>query len=495
MRRIPSKVVVLATATACGVAACANIFGINPGVLEDGSVPIDGPYEGAPTDAGADVPFDGGYVNPDANYADCGSGARSVSADAGWFVSPTGTGDCSIGNPCGSLQIAISKASAANGGTIFLASGVYTGTLLFDSNSKPLAFQGGWDVDGGAWTPQCVSNAAIIASDGTQSYTVALDHTTNPIAFSLVEISNQPGAVPNETSLYGILALVPKDLTLDNVEILVGNAGAGNPGSGLNYVFDAGFVDCNNPSDGLNGSNGGNGSPGSTVATSSGFTSVPGSGGYPGSPGHTGTAGGKGSCGVCNNSCTSTSDMCDAGGGITCSVSGSTQCGNTAPLGCGGDIGLGGQPGTSGGSSVGIFLYQGTLSVTNGAISAGSGGTGGDGVMGAGGQPGQPGMAGSDYNCYGYSSCGGMCFGMMGGYCMPEGGTSSVFPGGAAGGDGGNGGSGGRGGGGAGGNSYDVYVLGASAVTLNGIKYAVSAPAPGGAAGGPTGASANTNDY
>ena len=503
MRRIPLKIIALATAAVCGIAACANIFGITGGVLEDGSVPFDGASSEGAADAGPDAPFDGGYIPPDANYADCGSGARSVSADAGWFVKAGAphppSADCSINNPCGALQDAIGVASPAGGGTIFIASGVYNEALLFDNNTAPLSFQGGWDVDGSAWTPQCTSNLAIIAGDPSHNATVELDQTPNTISFSLLEISNQPASVQPGTNLYGILALSPASLVLDNVNIFVGDAGAGSNGSGTVPIFsDASPTDCNVPGNGANGSGGANGSPAAIAPTTTGFVEQPSATpGFPGYWGQTGTGGTDGSCANCVDQCNILNvGDCDAAVLPTCAAQTDLVCGSPGMAGCGGQGGYGGIGGTSGGSSIGIFLYQGNLVVTNGAISAGAGGVGGAGYPGDFGYTGGTGTMGNPGYCTDYSGCGSMCFPFGPPSCMPEGGSTSLLPGGNPGGDGGNGGAGGQGGGGAGGNSYGVYVYGVASVSLSGIHYASQSAAPGGAVGGPSGGSGNTNgDY
>jgi hypothetical protein len=79
-----------------------------------------------------------------------GGARRTARADAhDWFVTPTGTGDCSQAAPCG-VQTALGVAT--DGDTIFLAAGTYTGSggaVLTITHS--ITVVGGWD--GSATTP------------------------------------------------------------------------------------------------------------------------------------------------------------------------------------------------------------------------------------------------------------------------------------------------------------------------------------------------------
>ena len=59
------------------------------------------------------------------------------------FVTISGVGDCSQGNPC-DLQTALSQ--AVNGDTLYLAQGTYTGTGgAVITVTKNITFYGGWD--------------------------------------------------------------------------------------------------------------------------------------------------------------------------------------------------------------------------------------------------------------------------------------------------------------------------------------------------------------
>jgi hypothetical protein len=69
--------------------------------------------------------------------------ARAAPASDDRFVTLTGDGDCSQGNPC-ALQTALGL--AANGDTIYVAGGVYTGTgAAVITVTRSITLYGGWD--------------------------------------------------------------------------------------------------------------------------------------------------------------------------------------------------------------------------------------------------------------------------------------------------------------------------------------------------------------
>lgn len=69
---------------------------------------------------------------------------KAARADPGsWFVTPTGSGNCSQASPC-SLQAALSK--ARDGDSIYLAAGTYTGTGgAVITITRSIALYGGWN--------------------------------------------------------------------------------------------------------------------------------------------------------------------------------------------------------------------------------------------------------------------------------------------------------------------------------------------------------------
>jgi hypothetical protein len=68
--------------------------------------------------------------------------AQAAPAADDWFVTPTGGGDCSQGAPC-DLQTALGQ--AANGDTIYVAGGTYTGTdTAVITVTQGISIYGGW---------------------------------------------------------------------------------------------------------------------------------------------------------------------------------------------------------------------------------------------------------------------------------------------------------------------------------------------------------------
>jgi hypothetical protein len=75
------------------------------------------------------------------HLAGASQSARAGSGDL--FVTPGGDGDCSQGDPC-DLQTALGLAS--NGGTVYVASGVHTGTgAAVVTVTRSITLYGGWD--------------------------------------------------------------------------------------------------------------------------------------------------------------------------------------------------------------------------------------------------------------------------------------------------------------------------------------------------------------
>ena len=193
----------------------------------------------------------------------------------------------------------------------------------------------------------------------------------------------------------------------------VGGVNAGNNGNG-NCVA------------GTNGAQGlatsaGAGSPNSGTLTVSGWDSS--KIGAPGAAGNPGQGGGGG------------------GGRVDAIVGGGGG-------GCGGCGGAGAQPGTNGGSSFALLVFESTVSVEGGALIAGSGGRGGEGGAGQDGQGG--GDPGTSLSCNG--------------------------------GSGGAGAGGSGGGGGAGGHSVPIGYVG-NEPTVNGATLKPDAKGSGGSGG------------
>jgi hypothetical protein len=190
----------------------------------------------------------------------------------------------------------------------------------------------------------------------------------------------------------------------------------------------------NTGADGENGLGGGSLNTG-TVA----WAGRPGTDGRGATAGHGGGGGGGGGgqvCTFCNNGAGN-----GGGGG-----------------GGGGNGGKGGDGGRAGGGSIGIYLHDSTVIVTDSTVTASYGGDGGSG--GSGGLQGRGGIGGAGST-----------------YCKSEIGE------GGDGGPGGSGGHGGGGGGGAGGPSVGIFKAGTSKATVSGTAISIGAPGSGGAGG------------
>jgi hypothetical protein len=77
------------------------------------------------------------------------SSQTAHAASANLFITPSGSGDCTQGNPCG-LQTALNQ--AVEGDNLYLAQGIYTGTgSAVALITQTIGFYGGWD--GSTTTP------------------------------------------------------------------------------------------------------------------------------------------------------------------------------------------------------------------------------------------------------------------------------------------------------------------------------------------------------
>ncbi|MGO9832597.1 MAG: hypothetical protein ACLP1X_00100 [Polyangiaceae bacterium] len=197
-----------------------------------------------------------------------------------------------------------------------------------------------------------------------------------------------------------------------------------------------------------------------------------------GTPGDNGTAGQSATpvsypgCVKSPPSCTSGQAMCEGAPGVN---------------GCGGSAGLAGTGGGGGGSSIAVFAYDATVTITAGVLQAGNGGSGGAGGAGSLGATGSAGATGQQTICA-QSSC------ASASSCTVSGNTT-IAPGGTSGGTGGQGSNGGSGGGGAGGDSYAVLTGGMATGRLmlsssTPPLLAAGQPGASGAPNGPVGAAA-----
>ncbi len=493
-----ARIAVAVTLALGSLVACADIFGVGGGNLEDASI------GDASADVLPDVPFDGGYVNPDANYADCGSGTRTLDLDAGLFVYQYGTGSaCTQNAPCPKIAQALALAKA--GSIIYVAAGTYTETLDIGSAGLLSTIEGGWITDGGPWAPTCDDTQSIIQRDpaNTAEWAIRVDAKPTPLTLRLVKILNDaPGGSANGTSVYGVSSN-NSALVLDNVSVIVGPGILGvngDPGTGTTTNL------CSPPpppSSGAVGDDGGIGFPGILTAGSTGFTAVQPGNGSPGTNGANGTAGGAG--GSCE-SCVTCAFACNDGGtGNACNLQeAGTSCTVAGQAGCGGAAGFGGYAAGHGptkaldgcgGSSVAVYVWQGAITFSNSVtLTAGNAGNGGAGGAGKTGLAGSSGMAGQQAQCATLATCAtGVCPISPQQCALGSTYTTKTIPAPDAGGAGGAGGSGGQGGGGAGGVSYGYFTGGNATVNGTPIQTQFGTPGSGGAPNGPNGASSSHN--
>ncbi len=222
----------------------------------------------------------------------------------------------------------------------------------------------------------------------------------------------------------------------------VGGKG-GPPGRGSASPLSSQFGQ--NGPDGQNGDNGSGGQSYGTF-TQSGYLAT--NNGGDGQNGVNGAGGGGGGGG--------------GGGTADCDSYGSSAGGG----GAGGCAGTGGKGGKGGGASIGLYLYNSNVLITDSSVSSQSGGSGGRGGNGG---TGSMGVSGGDGGGYG------------GTYEQDDGSM------GGPGGSGGKGGNGGAGGGGGGGPSIAVYKNATSVFNQSGTVLTRGSGGSGGQSAGNTG--------
>ncbi len=373
----------------------------------------------------------------------------------GVFVGTGGTNDVSCGTraaPCKTVNVGITHAMAASKPNVYVSRGTYVEKVTLAGG---IAVVGGWDVPAGStkWRRTCVDPAQIVvirAPAGQKVTVEARDLSAEPATLSLLRIESKVAmAGAASESIYGLLAVgATTAVVLENVHIEVGAAGAGTtPAKGAAGI--GGALSC---AAGVGGAGtAGPAGTGAAIGTfdSTGYVPATATGGNLGTSGNNGLAGGAGlciQCGTCDtlvNFCALLPDPAQT-------------CGKDGQPGCGGGPGAVGLPATGGGSSIGIYAWDATVTVRGGKIKSGDAGAGGAG--GAGGNGGAPTGA-----AVGTASdaCTSKCD--VGALVCVE--TKTKAAGGAAGTAGGAGGSGGGGGGGGGGSSFALYSGGIGVIS------------------------------
>ncbi len=443
-----------------------------------------------PTDASVDAPGDAKSGTGGGDAGDSGPTACPLSPNPtiGVFVAPGGaTSSCgSVSAPCGTVTAGLA-ALAASGSKTLVYVAVSTAsppTPYVEQVTLPagVTIQGGWVYSGGSsWARPCSpdpTGAVIQAPAGSDRVVIA--NYTGTSTLDTVTVKNATTATAGQ-SLYGVFVSgASTNLTLTDVAVSVAAGGAGANGSTGGAGAAAGTAGSCSNGDGAPGSPGAGATSG--VYTSTGYVpdQNPATGGGQGHNGAGGTAGGTPGPMVTEGNCEQ--------GTLGCQVPLSPQSGQGTPglAGCGGGGSFGGTPGKSGGSSVGVFVWDATVTM-GGSIAPGPGGTGGSGGTSV-SVPGGPGAAGNPFSvvstcqdnppppCNASSHC----------VCVATGHATSN--GGAAGGTGSAGGTGGTGGSGAGGDSFCVVHNSAASVSSSAACTPGSAGVAGTAAGGNPGA-------
>lgn len=454
--------------SAAAAVGCAAILGITDGKPYPGD---DGGDDGAPGDAATlDVLQMKDALVIDGNFAQCDGQAHTSFPNA-VHVHPkwgTNAANCGAANaPCQSIAQAIARAKATQSPAIYLGDGTYPEAL--DVLGVNLVVEGGWVMDGGAWTGACDTNFAKI--DSPKNYGALVNGSTQ-VTLRLLTISSRSNGAPGE-SMYGLF-VQGATVALDNVVLVAQNGGDGLAGGAGQTQFTL----C--PTQAGNGAAGDGGGPGNLgIFNQNGYFGVAGPKGGTGATGTAGGLGTQGTCSMCYPQCSKFG--ADAG-----CVTGSLQqvCGGEGGGGCGGLGGLGGNGGNGGGAAIALYAWgPGTITVKGGLLATSSGGAGGAGGPGGEGADGAAGMTGNEPNCI--TGCT-----EMGGFCQ---GSNTTVAGGAGGAPGGAGGAGGIGGGGAGGPTYLFFQGNGASVTLDpNTKALLGAGGDGGLPNGPTGEAKNS---
>jgi hypothetical protein len=436
--------------------------GSNDGTVHDGAPEADA----AAPDADAIAPPD---VDPCITTTAETGFAFYVSIAKGADSAGCGT----MGSPCASISQALFNTTTTSGITVVnVDEGAYSESLTL---MPGIAIVGGWRYTPPTWvkdmdTPPPPS-ARLVVQPISSSKTVVASSMGGTATLCTMTLESMADAGPGET-LYGVFATGnPSTTTIVNlIDVTILVSGGGNGTTGTNGgMGNAGTASGCTPADAgsMETPVGDAGDPADTgTFSSSGYVPAGGGTGGMGEPGTNGTAAPAAPCITCVAACT-------LGCGIKTSSMG---CGGLGVPGCPGQGGKPGAGGGGGGSSVGIFVFDATVTITGSTITVSNGGNGAPGGLGGDGGAGAPGVSGATG-----SSCSTACGGVP---CEPE--TSEAPDGGAPGGLGGSGSSGGPGGGGAGGFSCPIALGGGGNAPLDASAFTQGTGGTG-AGGAPSG--------
>jgi hypothetical protein len=429
----------------------------------------------------ADVPADAGIDAPPCTPPVHPEDAKGV------FVATNGADGNDCGSrtaPCRTIATALTRATAQKLDIVFIAKGEYDEHVKLAAGKQLV---GGWLVDGttDTWNKACGDNAPLIVTIRARTENTVIDAIDLQGTAKLADLNVQSRtgqAAPGE-SLYGVFATGSTTvLAIDNVVVDVGNGGDGANGK----TGDAGVsgAPCIAVGDGGSGAPGPGGTGGGAgTFDQNGYAAGSGTDGTQGTAGLNGVTGALGTCVDCGACAIPAAGVC----GFT--INGIQNCGGRGQPGCGGGGGAQGGGATGGGSSIAVYCYNASVTITGGKYNAGNGGGGGAGGPGGGGAPGTAGAKGTTG-----IDCTGTC-NMIGDpvNCTP---VLQHGDGGLAGGSGGAGGAGGAGGGGAGGWSVALLQGGTGIVTANNatLKHGNAGKGGTGAPDGGTGANGTAAD-
>lgn len=464
--------------------------GCNPGCQAFGPRCGDGMIQ---SDAG-EACDDGNRLGGDLCSSDCTAvtspeecaAERGIDKSDTIFVSPGGDDaeDCGTEvEPCETVEAGLLRALASERGRVALAEGNYETRLELPAG---IDLSGGWLVENGVFGARCGDAAAelvTLTAPQVADTTVSLVDTGGLTTLEYLTIRSKGAQfVGAGESIYGVKAIgAGTELLMSLVNVEVVGGGAGIPGDvggdGANGVGS-----CADDSDGADGGPGEPGEPGVASFSRGGFGPVDGRSGTNGEDGHNGTLG---------STMDLESDTCDVLRTDSCS------CGvepRTAPRGlggCGGLGGAGGEGGGGGGASIGLYVFDATVTVKGGTLLAGDGGAGANGARGGLGGAGADGETGR-------VDCPGLCLDTSCDDGVVCGNDSDCRVGnvveliGSTGGPGGDGGTGGMGGSGGGGDSLSYFASPNALVTFNSTtQFGFGAPGQGGE-GAPNGIAGTT---
>ena len=326
----------------------------------------------------------------------------SQQAELGVFVSKSGSDGAdgstcgAIGAPCATIKKALAIAKA--GSIVYVDAGTYEEDGL--ALVAGVTLQGGWERRvGGAWTRVCTperKGAAVIRAKSADRTLSAVD-LGGMATLDTLTIRSKLAAAAVGQSLYGIFAVgATTEVALRDVAIDVANAGAGRAGqAGLDGGYAARICQASTGANGAALGASGTGARAGSFAVS-GYFSLPGIEGGAGGDGANGTAAPAPPCVACKQSGAVCQRSCSGPACYLCAWTSSyLECGKPGIPGCGGGGGAaGGKPGTGGGSSVGVLVWDATFGLDSGSIHSGRGGDGGAGGPGGQGALGRLGAAG-----------------------------------------------------------------------------------------------------